>query len=78
LLCEAGGYRRHVNPTVKDNTMNDKSNRPFTTNSETLVDGSVSWFVLHYDTLEKIASASDEAAVTDLEMRLNAVVIEED
>lgn len=53
--------------------MNDKSNRPFTTNNETFTDGSVTWFVLHYDTLEKIASASDEASVTDLEMRLNPV-----
>lgn len=53
--------------------MSDKSNRPFTTTSEALTDGSEVWFVLHYDTLEKIASASDEAAVCDLEMRLNAV-----
>ena len=53
--------------------MTEKSNRPFTANSETLTDGSVIWYVLHCDSLERIGFASDEAAVTDLEMQLNSL-----
>ncbi len=47
--------------------------RPFTTDNDTLTDGSVVWYVLNADTEEKIASASTEEAVTDLEMQLNAI-----
>lgn len=47
--------------------------RPFTTDNEKLTDGSVVWYVLNADTEEKFASASTEEAVTDLEMRLNAI-----
>ncbi|WP_426107452.1 hypothetical protein [Massilia sp. TSP1-1-2] len=53
--------------------MTEKSNRPFVTDRETLTDGSEVWYVLHADTLEKIASASYEAAVSDLVVQLNEV-----
>ncbi|WP_426197181.1 hypothetical protein [Massilia sp. DWR3-1-1] len=52
--------------------MSDKMCFPFATNSETLTDGSVVWYVMHADSDEKIASASTEVAVTDLVLTLNA------
>jgi hypothetical protein len=47
--------------------------RPFTTDNDKLTDGSLVWYVLNADTEDKVASASTEEAVTDLEMQLNEI-----
>lgn len=53
--------------------MNDEPCFPFVPTAKTLTDGSVLWFVLHADSLERVAEATDETAVCELVLELNRV-----